>query len=435
MYGDIPLILQGAAQREALSPDQQTRLQAQGIPVSSTARVNFSSTLLPLIGGLVAAWYLAGGSRRRSLLSIVLLLLIPMAAMAQTVTPFVQRTVSGADTFDVYGKSLTTDSTTYVTTTTTKTFTTTVVDSVVRYKTPVVLGKPYGPTALYAETNKAPFTGSGGESSNKPQWLLDNINRARTFKIPMIAVLPCGAHSTNNLGNCLRDSSGVAVFSRARYDSAMATYNTPQVKAAVDAAYTDGWLLAVNLMDEPWVKGSGDGNTWGPNGLTRAQADTSCRTAKNGAFADVPVGVSDASPKLWPVNGYTFRWCDVGIPQFSYRFGSPAVWRDTMLVQVSQGKYGEIFSFNVVNGGTQDTDTVWDCKNQGGIKGTRAPNCTMTASQITTAVATLGGAGCGAQIMWRADSARFAKLGSTVFQQAVATQNARPKNPCKDRMP
>lgn len=357
----------------------------------------------------------------RTLLLCLFLINAPLSA--QTVTPFTQRIVNGPDTFDVYGSS----TTTYVTTTTT----TTTVDSVVRWKTPIVLGKPFGPTALYAESNKAPFTGSGGESSNKPAWLLDNLNRARQFGIPMVAVLPCGAHTATNMGNCLRDSSGVAVFSRARYDSAMATYNTPAVKAAVDSAYKAGALLGVNLMDEPWVKGGGDGNTWGPKGLTRAQADTSCRTAKAGAFKDVPVGVSDASPKLWPTNGYIFKWCDIGIPQFSYRFGSPAIWRDTMLVQVSQGKYGEVFSFNIVNGGTQATDTTWKCAS--GIRGTRYPNCTMTPSQITTAVANLGGAGCGIQLMWRADSARFAKLGSTVFTSAVATQNTRPKNPCKVR--
>lgn len=68
MYGigETPLILQGAAQRETLSPDQLSRLDAQGIPVGS-ASVNVSSVLLPLALGVGAAFFLAGGSRRRSL--------------------------------------------------------------------------------------------------------------------------------------------------------------------------------------------------------------------------------------------------------------------------------------------------------------------------------------------------------------------------------
>lgn len=68
--GDVPLILQGAAQRETLSPDQLYRLQAQGIPVSTAGKpsaVNVSSVLLPLGIGIAVAWYLAGGTRRRSL--------------------------------------------------------------------------------------------------------------------------------------------------------------------------------------------------------------------------------------------------------------------------------------------------------------------------------------------------------------------------------
>lgn len=68
MYGigETPLILQGAAQRETLTPDQLSRLAAQGIPVAK-AGVNVSSMLLPLALGIGAAWFLAGGSHRRSL--------------------------------------------------------------------------------------------------------------------------------------------------------------------------------------------------------------------------------------------------------------------------------------------------------------------------------------------------------------------------------
>ncbi len=68
MYGlgDVPLILQGAAQRETLSPDQLSRLRQQGIPTGG-ASVNVSSILLPLAIGVGIAFALAGGSHHRSL--------------------------------------------------------------------------------------------------------------------------------------------------------------------------------------------------------------------------------------------------------------------------------------------------------------------------------------------------------------------------------
>jgi hypothetical protein len=359
------------------------------------------------------------------------LLLFPAILAAQTVTPFTQKVPSGTDTLVVYGHSTTTAVTT--------TNTTTTVDSIVKWSPPVALGKPFGPSGFFA-TNvpplpfTAPFTAAGGENSIPADQLVKTLAKARQQKRPTVVALPCGSHNQDptRRGNCLRDSSGVAVFSRFRFDSALATYNTPAVAAAVDSALKAGVLLGINLMDEPWVKGGGDGNTWGPKGLTRQQADTSCRAARNlPAFKGAPVGLSDASPKIWPT-GYTFQWCDFGVPQFSYRFGSPAVWRDTMLVQVAQGKYGELFSFNIVNGGTQDK-TTWPACPGAPYKGTSSPNCTMTGSQAITVASALGDAGCGALITWRVDSLRFAKIGQPPFTQIAATQAQRQQRPCKVR--
>lgn len=84
MYGDVPLILQGAAQRETLSPEQLARLQSQGISTQG-APVNVSSVLLPLIVGVGAAWFLAGGSRRRTLWSVLFAMFLASCAVsAQT---------------------------------------------------------------------------------------------------------------------------------------------------------------------------------------------------------------------------------------------------------------------------------------------------------------------------------------------------------------
>jgi hypothetical protein len=70
MYGELPSILQGAAQRETLSPDQLFRLQEQGIATTSAGKpagVNSSSVILPLALGLAVSYFLGGGSKRRSL--------------------------------------------------------------------------------------------------------------------------------------------------------------------------------------------------------------------------------------------------------------------------------------------------------------------------------------------------------------------------------
>jgi hypothetical protein len=85
MYGvgETPSILQGAANRETLSPDQLSRLQSQNIPTENAA-VNVSSVLPTLIIGGVAAWFLAGGSRRRSLW--ILALFVPSMLAAQIPT-------------------------------------------------------------------------------------------------------------------------------------------------------------------------------------------------------------------------------------------------------------------------------------------------------------------------------------------------------------
>jgi hypothetical protein len=350
----------------------------------------------------------------------LLFLLLPSWLAAQVV-PWKQDVISGTDTLTVFG--------TYLTVTTVK------VDSVVKKYTPppVITGRPYGPSGLLnTPPPYTPFTADPGASSAKPQYLLDNITKARQRGVKFVAALPCGSHNVNNLGNCLvKLPNGTVTFSRQRFDSALATYNTPAMKAAIDSAYKDGTLITVNLMDEPWVKGGGDGNTWGPNGLTRVQADSSCATAKAGAFKNVPVGTSDASPKIWPNTSGNLKVCDVGIAQFSFRYGDPVKWRDTLIVMSTAAGYQSVFSFNWINGGTQDKGTPWTCAAQGGVKGQGPPNCTMTPAQITQSGTALGSSGCGSLMMWRFDSLRQSNVKfPPAFKSVADLQKQRAVTPC-----
>ena len=302
---------------------------------------------------------------------------------------------------------------------------------------PVVTGpKPFGGYNVAhseLEPTYTPFTGwSDGVSNQK--WLIDALTHARDSKIKTVLAMPCGAHNNKRLGNCLRDSSGIAVFSWKRFDSTLNSFNTLANKSAVAKAWNDGTLVGINGMDEPWVKGGGDGNTWGPNGLSRAQADTVCKKIK-AVFPNVPVGLSDVSYRIWDITNYGgFRICDFGIPQFSYRMGDATKWADSLLATANKYGYMQMFSFNPINGGTPDRDKTWDCKDQGGIQGQRKPNCQMTPIQITSVVQKIGDRGCGVQLFWRWDDYRFDPANfRSAFSSAAQTQKSRTAKPCKRR--
>lgn len=296
-------------------------------------------------------------------------------------------------------------------------------------------GQPLGATRLMNEATQpyTPFNEDAGASSGKPNYAISNLNDARARKIKVVLNLPCGSHNPSNAGPCLKQVNGVWVFNRKAYDSALATYNTPEVHNAMLTAYNDSILLGINIMDEPWVKGQGDGNTWGPNGLTRYQADSNCVSAKK-QLPKVPIGLSDTGPDTWPVGGNngTLAHCDIGVSQYSYRFGDQKAWIKTMNSQASSAGYVQMYQFNVVNGGTQDKDTIWDCAQQGGIKGSRSPNCTMTPSQITTVIKTYAGQGCGGVTTWQYDTGRMPKVISG-FNNATDSLSKTSWKICKPR--
>lgn len=63
--GDVPLILQGAGQRERLTPEQQARVASMGGSVAPARAAAVSSGIPPILLyagiGLAAAWLLASG--------------------------------------------------------------------------------------------------------------------------------------------------------------------------------------------------------------------------------------------------------------------------------------------------------------------------------------------------------------------------------------
>ena len=325
-----------------------------------------------------------------------------------------------------------------------------VYDTVVVYDTVIVTrpptspsgtarGKPFGPASLLEASVTAPFTFAANTSSNTPSTLVEKLAEARARGLKIQPTFPCGPHSATSLGYCLTvGADGIPRFDINKWNARIALYNTPEVRAAVATAWADGTLLGFHIMDEPWVTGQDDGsgvvvgNTWGPAGtMTKARVDGLCSTIK-ALFPDVPVGTSDNLTAWEPTKDYAV--CDFGQFQYSTRFGPIITWRDAVIARAQRGGYQATFSFNPINGGTQDRDGTWDCQAQGGVKGQSSPNCSMTATEVTQAINSLGDLGYGGLMMWRYDPIRFNRADwQQAFTAGAAQQAERFVRPLKRR--
>lgn len=283
--------------------------------------------------------------------------------------------------------------------------------------TPVGEVARWGPSGFFGGTSATSptsalgkFTYAANENATRDDWLMDDIAEARQRKVPVMLAFPCGSHTWPKIGNCI--DTVTKAFSMTRFDSALTKKVLKNyVRPEVVQAYKDGIVVGAQIIDEPWVHADPDddefgGNSWGPPGtITKARADTLCRKTQM-LIPGVPVGM----------NGHLTAWepskdvkvCDYLQYQYSYRFGSVTTWRDAVKAQGKRGGYQIQFSLNIINGGTQDKDGTWDCKDQGGRRGNRTPNCQMTPAQVETVVKALAPHSHGGLMMWRYDDSRYA---------------------------
>jgi hypothetical protein len=165
-------------------------------------------------------------------------------------------------------------------------------------------------------------------------------------------------------------------------------------------------LIGNSVMDEPHVDGSGaDGNTWGPTGtMTKARVDSMCAYVK-AIFPTLPVGVVHQHSIFEPSKSY--RVCEFLVDQYASRLstGTPEQFRDAGLALAKRDGMRILFGANELNGGPQDRDGVWDCKDQGGLKGQSAPNCQIPPDSLRRWYPLLARAGCGFRV-WRWDDRR-----------------------------
>jgi hypothetical protein len=269
-------------------------------------------------------------------------------------------------------------------------------------------GIPFGPSGMTGgQMEVEPFTMT--LRGVTPSSIVATLRDARAVKSRVILNMTGGKHE-----KYMTDGA----FDYAKWVAAMDLYKTATIRQAVADAVADGTIVGNSVMDEPHVSGAGDGNTWGPSGtMTKQRVDQMCGYVK-AMFPTLPTGVAHRHDVFEPTKSY--RVCDFIISQYSSRIGSVIQFRDAGLALARRDGHAIIFGMNILNGGTQDKDGVWDCTGTGG-KGTYAPNCRMTPSQIREIGLTLGPAGCGLT-MWRFDETFIAKLENQRAFGEIGTQ-------------
>jgi hypothetical protein len=293
--------------------------------------------------------------------------------------------------------------------------------------TPVGSGLPFGPYRLMSSTSTTtPFTLSA--EFNSPSTIVTQISNARSRGVSIMLAMTGGAHKATNPGCCLSVIDGVLQFDRAKWDATLATFNTATIRQAIASGVADGTIIGATVMDEPFVHGGGDGNTWGPVGtMTKARVDSLCTEVKR-YFPTTPAGVEHQHQLFEPTKSY--KVCDFIVDQYNAFMGSVTTWRDAGLAMAARDHHAILFSMNVLNGGTQDKDGTWDCTGTGG-KGLYSPNCRMTAAQVKTFGLALGPSGCGL-FMWRYDDAFATNYDNQrSFNDIAATMAAAPAKACR----
>jgi hypothetical protein len=293
--------------------------------------------------------------------------------------------------------------------------------------TPVVgSGLPFGPYRCMSNGCADPFTLTA--DFNSPSTIVTQISNARSRGVHMMLAMTGGAHKATDPGCCLSVINGVLQFDRAKWDATLATFNTSAIRDAIAKGVADGTIIGATVMDEPYVHGGGDGNTWGPVGtMTKARVDSLCTEVKR-YFPTLAGGVEHQHQLFEPTKSY--KACDFIVDQYNSYMGSVTTWRDAGLAMAARDHHAILFSMNVLNGGTQDKDGTWDCAGTGG-KGLYSPNCRMTAAQVKTFGLALGPSGCGL-FMWRYDDAFATNYDNQrSFNDIAATMAAATAKACR----
>jgi hypothetical protein len=282
------------------------------------------------------------------------------------------------------------------------------------------LGVPFGPFGLWERTSPRAtairFTAS--QNFTSPETVVALIDNARAAKQSLILVLTGG-----NMGQYSSDGA----FDLAKWERRIDQYNTPAIRDAIAAGVADGTVIANSLIDEPEHK------KWGPS-MTKALIDSMAAYAKVD-FPTLPMGPSHGP------NGYyqwhpneRYRVVDYVLNQYNWRVekGDIAAWRDKVLAQARLDGVAVAFSLNIIDGGeTAPKDGSWNCPaGTSAGRGTKNPNCRMTAAQIRDWGKLIGPSGC-ALMMWRYNEEAMEQPDNQQAMADVAAALAQvPRRPC-----
>lgn len=125
---------------------------------------------------------------------------------------------------------------------------------------------------------------------------------------------------------------------------------------------------------------------------------------------------------------------DYVLYQYNYYItsGNVSSWRSAVLDRAKIDGVMPMFRINILDGGVQDRDGTYDCTGSGQAgKGTYAPTCRMTPTQVSTFGKALATYGCAMQ-MWRYDDAFVSKTANQDAFKSIATLVASsPRKSCR----
>jgi hypothetical protein len=290
-------------------------------------------------------------------------------------------------------------------------------------------GLPFGPSQQLSREGRVltPFTMTA-DGGYYPSNIVSRINAARSGGYTLLLQMPSGSHHDAS-SPLLSVINGVLQFDEAKWRAIVDRFDTPEVRQAIADGVRDGLIVGNIVMDEPHVHGTGDGNTWGPQGtMTKSRVDGLCRYIKE-KFPTMPVGVFHQHNNFEPDKSY--QVCEFIVDQYNHRRGDVRAFRDGGLAMARRDGHSIMFSLNILDGGVQDKDGVYDCAGEGqGGFGTFEPNCRMTPEQIREWGLILGPVGCGL-FMWRFDAGFVANpANQQAFQEVGQRMAAEPTRTC-----
>jgi hypothetical protein len=270
-------------------------------------------------------------------------------------------------------------------------------------------GVPFGPYGLWSGyTDLRPgaqhFSSSFG--STDPKGIIKQLNAARA-KGRRLFLTMTGGPSTHYTTR--------GKFDFGKWKRRMNSFNTPAIRAAVRAAVADGTLILNGMLDDADVS-----SRWGV--MTKPQMDNMARYVKS-IFPTLPVSVNvqyDYRPHE------RFKVVDAIYSQYRWwrTSGNIKLYRDKALAATRREGVAVVFGMNILDGGIQNRKTRACPLGSTGGRGTYAPNCRMTATQVREWGKVLGQAGC-ALLMWKYDAAFISKPANVAAFKDVGATLAR----------